>query len=134
MMPNATPNLFFTTQTISPLFICLHWLPSCFNSSLQTPHPPLEDQTQTPCSHFCSHFLFLPSGPPTANFAPAAFLLLFPSCFSCIASAALYTTDIPFLHGFLQRFFTLSLPFLSLISCWICLLPFGVNGREIVDL
>lgn len=47
------------------------------------------------------------------------FCFCFPAAFYCISSAALYTTYIPFLHGFLQRFFTLSLPFLSLISCWI---------------
>lgn len=62
------------------------------------------------------------------------FCFCFPAALSCMASAALYTTDIPFLHGFLQRYFTLSLPFFSLNSCWICFLHFGVNGREMVYL
>lgn len=89
-MPNATPKvIFFSLHKLylHSLFALLASFLS-FNSSLQAPHALLEDQTQTPRSHFCSHFPFLPSGLPTASFAPAAFLLLFPSCsllllFSC---------------------------------------------------
>lgn len=84
MVPNTTAQVIFSSLHKlypHPLLTCLHWLPSC----LLTPHFKLFILHLKTKHHLPPPFLtllpFPPSRAATACFAPAASLLLFPSCF-----------------------------------------------------
>lgn len=120
VMPSATAQvIFFSLHKLyhSPLIICLHWLPSC----RLTPHFKLLILCLKTKHNLC--LLFCCASPSSQQGHPQPVLLQQPLCFCfpdvlhCIPSASLYTTHIPFLRGFSQRYFTLFLSFLTPTCC-----------------
>lgn len=139
MMPSAnrSSSLFFSLHKLyhPPLFICLHWLPSC----LLTPRFKLLILCLK-TKHNLPAPISAPASPSSQRSRPQPALLWQPLCFcfpaalSCILLASLYTTYIPFLHDFSQRYFTLFSLFSQtnflLVCFFFILLYFGVNGRD----